>query len=272
MTAADLLLGMRLKAQAGWNQLEADWLRFLELEPEGAFVAELDGAPVGTLAICVLGPVAWIAMVLVDNAVRRRGVGRALMEHALTLLETRGVPTVRLDATALGQPLYERLGFVTEHVLTRFEGVAPPGEEIPAVQPARAAHLDRVVSLDRAVTGTDRSKIIRRLFAEQPQAARVVERDGAVEGYLMARPGARAFFVGPCIAQGDTGALLFADAWHRYAGQPIFMDIPQGNATAFALARSVGLTPQRPLTRMYRGVRIEERLADLWASSGPEKG
>ena len=25
LTAADIPLGMRLKAQAGWNQLEADW-------------------------------------------------------------------------------------------------------------------------------------------------------------------------------------------------------------------------------------------------------
>ncbi len=273
MTVADLPLGMRLKAQAGWNQVEADWLRFLDLEPEGAFVAELDGSPVGTLVVCIFGPVAWIAMVLVDTAVRRRGLGRALMEHALALLDARGVPTVRLDATPLGQPLYEQLGFVPEYVLTRFEGAAPRVEAtFQKVQPARATHLDEILSLDRSVTGTDRSKMLRCLFAEQPDAARVVEHNGAVTGYLMARPGARALFVGPCIAQAEAGPLLFADAWQRYAGQPIFLDIPNGNTAAFALAQSAGLTPQRPLTRMVRGVRIEERVADLWASSGPEKG
>jgi GNAT superfamily N-acetyltransferase len=272
MSTADLPLGMRLKTQAGWNQLEPDWLRFLELEPDGAFVAELDGVAVGTLASIGFGPVAWIAMVLVDTAVRRRGVGRALMEHALALLDACGIATVRLDATPLGQPLYEQLGFATDHVLTRFEGVAPHSEAPERVQPARREHLSAILDLDRAVTRTERGKLLQRLYAEEPAAARVVERDGILEGYLLARPGARARFVGPCIARGDAGPLLLADAWHRYAGEPVFVDVPDGNTAAVAQARAAGLTPQRTLTRMSRGVRVEERVAELWASAGPETG
>ena len=44
MTVRDIPLGLRLARQAGWNQTEADWRRFLDLEPEGCFVGELDGA------------------------------------------------------------------------------------------------------------------------------------------------------------------------------------------------------------------------------------
>jgi predicted N-acetyltransferase YhbS len=272
MTTADVAFGMRLKAQAGWNQLEPDWLRFLDLEPGGAFVAELDGTAVGTLATIGFGPVAWVAMVLVDTAVRRRGVGRALMEHGLSCLDARGVATVRLDATPLGQPLYEQLGFVTDHVLTRFEGVAPRVEAPARVQPARPEHLSAILALDRAVTAADRGKLLRRLVTEEPAAARVVDRDGVLEGYLLARPGARARFVGPCIARGDAGPLLFADAWQRYAGKFVFIDVPDGNAAAGALVRAAGLTPQRTLTRMSRGAPVEEHVAQLWASAGPETG
>src|SRR5437660_10527540 len=99
MIPADIPLGLRLKAQAAWNQLEADWLRFLDLQPDGAFVAECDGTPAGTVATCVFGPVAWVAMVLVDTALRGRGLGRALMERALHFLDGAGVQTGRLDAT-----------------------------------------------------------------------------------------------------------------------------------------------------------------------------
>ena len=119
MTGADLPLGMRLKAQAGWNQTEADWRRFLHLQPDGCFVAELDGTAVGTTAAFVFGPVAWVAMVLVDEAVRGRGVGTALMRHALAFLDGRGVRSVRLDATPLGRPIYEKLGFVAEYKIGR---------------------------------------------------------------------------------------------------------------------------------------------------------
>src|SRR5258705_12655293 len=114
MTVADIPVGMRLKDQAGWNQLEADWRRLLDLQPDGCFVAELGGSPVGTVTTCRFGPVAWIAMMLVDVRFRRCGIGRALMSHALEDLDAHGVCTVRLDATPLGRPLYETLGFVAE--------------------------------------------------------------------------------------------------------------------------------------------------------------
>src|SRR5206468_6432913 len=140
------------------------------------------------------------------------------------------------DATPLGQPLYEKLGFLPEYTLTRFEGIAPPLEAPSGVSAARAEHVDALLQLDRAVTGTDRERMIRRLFAEFPDEARVVESPHGVEGYLLARPGARAWYVGPCVARGGAGPLLLADAWRRHAGAPIFMDIPEGNAPAFTLA------------------------------------
>jgi len=69
-TTNDLAFGMRLKTAAGWNQMEADWKRAFELEPHGCFVAEYEGRPAGTTTTCVFGDVAWIAMVLVDEALR----------------------------------------------------------------------------------------------------------------------------------------------------------------------------------------------------------
>ena len=67
MREADLAAAMHLKTEAGWNQIEADWRRFIALEPDGCFVAELNGEPVATTTTCVFDSVAWIAMVLVDD-------------------------------------------------------------------------------------------------------------------------------------------------------------------------------------------------------------
>ena len=55
MTKADIPGGMRLKELAGWNQTNADWMRFLEGDAEGSFVVELDGAVRGTAATIVYG-------------------------------------------------------------------------------------------------------------------------------------------------------------------------------------------------------------------------
>jgi GNAT superfamily N-acetyltransferase len=275
MTAADIALGMRLKQQARWNQLEADWRRALELEPDGCFVAELDGTALGTTTTCVFGSVAWIALVLVDQEQRGRGIGKALLQHALTYLDGRGIPSIRLDATPLGQPLYEKLGFVVEYPLTRYDGLVPASTDAPPsddVTVLDADSLEEVLALDRAVTATERSKLLRRLFAERPEAWHGVLHAGRLAGFLTTRLGCNAVHVGPCLAMADAGPVLFMDAWQRLAGQRVFIDVPQGNAPAIRWVEARGLTAQRPLMRMCRGPAPAEDFTRIWASFGPEKG
>jgi GNAT superfamily N-acetyltransferase len=275
MTTVDVPLGMRLKEQSGWNQLEMDWHRLLDLEPEGCFVAERCGIPVGTTCTCIFDSVAWIAMVLVDASQRNRGIGRLLMMHALDYLDRQGVHTVRLDATPMGQPLYEKLGFVAEYRLARYEGVLPPGNASPGVEAIDAEcaeHMGRLLECDRILTGTNRSKFLGRLVHEWPDVVRVVQRDGQLEGYLTVRPGARALQIGPCLASAVAGPLLFLDAAERFSGRPVYIDIPTANIAARAMAETMGLSVQRHLLRMVAGEPIQESIDHLWASSGPEKG
>src|SRR5947208_12855273 len=120
MTFADVEFGLRLKQENGWNQTVADWARFLVMQPDGCFVAEEDGEAAGTVTTCVFGPVAWVGMMLVEKERRGRGIGRALMNHALAFLDGKDVRSIRLDATPLGEPLYRRLGFVEQFLLCRF--------------------------------------------------------------------------------------------------------------------------------------------------------
>src|SRR5262249_36009201 len=153
---------------AGWNQTDADWRRFLALQPDGCFVAEYDGTPVGTTAAFVFGPVAWVAVVLVAEAVRGRGTGTALLRHPLDFLDRRSAAPVRLDATPLGRPVYERLGFVEQFRVARYEGMLPPAPPAAGVEAARAEEWEALAALDEAATRTDRRPLLRRLFAEGP--------------------------------------------------------------------------------------------------------
>jgi GNAT superfamily N-acetyltransferase len=274
MTSADVPLGMRLKQQAGWNQLAEDWHRALDLGPGGCFVAELDGSAVGTTTTCVFGQVAWIAMVLVDAAMRNRGVGKALLQHALSYLDDRGIPSVRLDATPMGQPLYEKLGFVTEYPLARYDGIssASGGAPLnPEVTPG-SGRGDDLLALDRSIVQIDRRKLLLRLFAERPEALRIVIRNGKLAGFSTMRFGGNAVQLGPCLGTAEAGPLLLTDAWQRLAGQRVFIDIPQGNRAAVQWAEARGLAVQRPLVRMCRGPAPAEDFSRIWASFGPEKG
>jgi GNAT superfamily N-acetyltransferase len=275
MTSADLGLGMRLKTQTGWNQTEADWLRFLAIQPDGCFVAESDGVEVGTAVGCVFGPVAWIAMVLVDAEFRGRGIGTALMKHTLAYVDQAGASGVRLDATRLGRPMYEKLGFVPQYELTRFAGSLSEIPDPPVmtnVRPARKSDYESILALDRDVTRTDRRKFLLRLFDAQPDDVRVLERDGRIEGFLAQRAGSDAPHIGPCIARIEAGQALFADACRKLAGRTVYVDAPDSNGAAAKFAKHAGLAPLRVLLRMCRGTQVNDDCNQLWASSGPELG
>ena len=272
MTENDIPLVMRLKREAQWNQLEADIRRYLALEPEGCFIAEYDGESVGSLTTCIFPEEAWIAMVLVDEQMRGKGIGTALMSHALAFLEGHGVAETRLDATPLGQPIYTKLGFHPEFTLARYSGILPEAPQISGIQLYTPAYLEDILCLDHELLGIDRRKLITRLLEEHPEQARLVRREGKVVAYLTARPGARAWQIGPCLASGNEGNVLFADAQHRLAGQQVYIDIPLANVEAANQAAQMGLTVQRTLLRMRRGGTPLTQQPGLWASSGPEKG
>jgi GNAT superfamily N-acetyltransferase len=301
MTVDDVPLGMALKDLAGWNQTQADWLRFLAMEPDGCFVAHWDGRPVATTVTTVFEDVGWIAMVLVEKAVRGRGIGTRLVQHALGHLERRPVRTVRLDATPLGRPVYEGLGFVPEYEVARWEGVAPgaapekmgtgtsldtdltrfshvgsepvPILSGPRVRPVTADELDAVAELDRRVTGTNRRRLIEQLYRQQPEAMRGERADGQLAGYATLRLGTRAVQIGPAVAvTPEVGTALAEAALRLCVGRPVYIDIPPENTVATSWARSKGFDVQRHWMRMRRGKPVQDHPARIWASSGPENG
>lgn len=272
MTIDDLGLGLSLSHQAGWNQTEADWRRFIELEPEGCFVGELNGRSVGTTTTCVFRKTAWIAMVLVEVSARGNGVGTTLLKHSIEYLKSRQVRTIRLDATSLGRPIYEKLGFVPDYELARFEGVAPRGKKSSAVVKAGSEMFADLIEFDRRMTGRERVKMLGRLFEEFPENIRITRRADEIEGFITMRPGANAVQIGPCTAMPDAGSALLCDAFNRCAGETVFVDIPLDNTEAVKVAKSNGLTIQRPFTRMSWGLKAIDNAEFSWASSGPEKG
>lgn len=270
MRADDLTGGLRLSAQAGWNQTPQDWRRIYRLAGEGAFVAEAEARMVGTAVAVRFGEVAWIAMVLVEESLRGRGIGTSLVRHALAFCDAAGVATVRLDATPLGRPVYVRLGFQPDYELIRYAGTAPGGPEQPT--PLGEGEFGEICRLDREVMAYDRGNFLRELLAESPTAFCRHHRDGELRGFAYARPGRIAGQIGPCVALDATAGLSLLNQALQGRKRQFYIDVPVPNEPAAAWACEAGLTEQRRLLRMHRGGRPAGRADCLWASSGPEKG
>jgi ribosomal protein S18 acetylase RimI-like enzyme len=263
MTAADVPFADSLRAHAGWNQLPADWERFLATEPDGCFVAEWSGSPAGTATTIIYGAeLAWIGMVLVHPDRRRRGIGQALLQRCIGHLRGRGVRCIKLDATPLGKPVYDGLGFQDEWTLTRWERSGPPdpsaaSDPTTRIRDWRETDADRLERIDTAAFGVSRRRLLAEL-GKQSRGALVAESEtGDPIGHGRLRQGARAFHLGPVVARSAETAIAIIEALltRHVAGADgkIFWDIPDQNTAAVAWAGEHGFTIQRTLTRMYLG-------------------
>jgi len=313
MTLADVPAGMRLKDFAGWNQTPADWEHFLSANRNGCFVAESEGRVVGTATTIVYeGRFAWIGMVLVDPAFRGRGIGTRLLEKAIEYLDGRGVPTLKLDATPQGKPIYEKLGFVSEYEIERW-AFEPPAEGDDLSTPAqpspvspstrgekvhgfalsqreRAARegrvrgqssailgrssLDDVLELDHEIFGADRGDLLRSLAAAAPEFALSIREREELAGYAFGRRGSRADHLGPWAAKSESAArALLIEFLRRTSRERLFVDCMKSNPWASAQLLAEGFEFSRPLTRMYRGPNDHPGRPEwLCAILGPEFG
>jgi GNAT superfamily N-acetyltransferase len=279
MNTNDLPLCRDLVRQAGWNQTDLDWLRAIKLAPAGCFVAEIDQTAVATTTTCCFEGVGWIAMVLVDKNHRGAGIAQSLVTHAILHIENMGIQCIRLDATAMGQGLYEKLGFRTEYDVIRYVGIGKPALNFAQTQSLQRLYpnhpvISELTTLDRNITGTNRRAFISNLIENDntPFYYQSSEQ-GLIIGYSGSREGTTACQLGPAVAlTNEAGQTVLNRLATDFTGQKCYIDIPAPNISAIKWAQVNGFTEQRRFVRMYRGEKTPDRPELIWASSGPEKG
>jgi GNAT superfamily N-acetyltransferase len=239
LRTSDIGGAIRLSRAAGWNQLPSDWERLLILEPDGCFTLEASGQVAATTTVICYGrKLAWLGMVLTAPEFRRRGFAESLMGSALEFVQSRGVATVKLDATESGVGLYRKLGFVDECEIERWQRAPGP---VPA---GEVMSYDPDFSYDRASFGADRSALLTQLAEFGAASLRG-------EGYAMGRPGFTAAYFGPCLAKSGASARRLLQWFLADHGEEVvFWDLFPNNMEAVRIAEEFGFVPVRRLTRM----------------------
>lgn len=258
---ADLPEALALSLSAAWNQNEADWRTMLALgRGWGIRAAAADGrqALAASTLVIPYGPAfAWVSMVLVLPDFRRRGYASLLLRHALAVLRAQGRTAV-LDATPAGYAVYLQEGFAPHWGFRRHRREAAPGGAAGTIASGTSRALMEsdwpgVLALDRPAFGADREALLRSLAQRLPQAARVVERDGRVAGFVLGREGREAAQLGPLLADDPSIAPgLLADALAAIEG-PVYLDLVDRQDALPPWLQSHGFAFQRPFTRMVLG-------------------
>jgi predicted N-acetyltransferase YhbS len=241
LTAADSAHADRiLKSAFSAESRTADLARYLDLQPDGWFLASLRGEPVGMVGAVDYGPFAYIGLMAVHPHAQRRGVGSALMQHLLDWLAARGTPMALLDASEAGYPLYRRLGFVDcdrALIYQKRDALKPAGLP-PGVRLLRPGDVQALGEFDAPVFGANRARVFHTLMAAFPGRAFVAEDEtGKISGYLFAQERR----LGPWSARqsADAENLLRAALTLSYAGEPSLV-VPAMNAAAAELLERSG--------------------------------
>lgn len=203
---------LRLSQEAGWPHRAEDWALTLSVS-DGVVALEGDRV-VGTALLSSFGPVAMVNMIIVDAAMRGRGLGRRLMN---AVLESGADQELRLTATTDGLPLYEKLGFEVTGAVVQHQGVALPAD--PGRQVSFGAQVLQMAELDRAASGLERATLLDAIAAD----GEVLSCAG---GFALLRDFGRGKLLGPVVARDcDTACALIRAAASHCAGQFLRIDL-----------------------------------------------
>jgi predicted N-acetyltransferase YhbS len=226
----------------------AEVRRNLAIQPDGWLLAEEAGVPVGMVGVTNYGSFAYVGLMAVDPRMQRRGIGQLLME----VLISRNYPTLRLDATSAGAPLYRRVGFVEDGEAVVYEQpdlVAPMAH--PRVRLMQPADMPAVIALDTPIFGADRSRVLLQLLSDLPERAFVFHDVGDhVGGFLFAQSAT----LGPWVATTPLHAealLTTALAWLSMERPHVLVQV--GQPYAETIVTRHGFVKQRTLIHMRRG-------------------
>jgi ribosomal protein S18 acetylase RimI-like enzyme len=186
----------------------------------------------------------WLAHIIVAPEQRRQGLGTAITGKLIANADSYRRTTLLLVATAVGAPLYERLGFRQSYdysfYSTQGRREAAVSPLVRALDPLDAAD---VFELDRRATGEDRRLLLAR--ARQRGWVCAGPGKGELRGYYLPDLGE-----GTIMARdAEAGAALMAV---RLATTDVRPVVPAGNDAANEFLRASGFELQSSAARMVR--------------------
>jgi len=255
----DLVLDWAAKENANPGLHDAN--SFWAADPDGFLAAERNGQLVGALSLVSYdGRFGFVGLFIVRPDARKQGVGRALWQDGMKTMRSRLLAgmTIGLDGTLAMRAAYEKSGFVFHSRNICFQGVGvKPLAPIAGVAPAARVPFASILALDSEHFPAPRPRFLTP-WLRQPDSAAFAATPrgtmGKLGGYAVVRKCRNGFKIGPLFAKDDASAeaLLLSCSAHA-AGQPLFIDVPEGNAPALALTAKHQFKEISSCARMYHG-------------------
>ncbi len=254
MSRDEINIAVDWAASEGWNPGLYDADCFYAADPEGFLVGELNNEPVSIISAVKYGETfGFIGFYIVKPDYRGQGYGIQIWNAGLERLSGRNVG---LDGVVAQQSNYRKSGFELAYRNIRYEGVSG-GEPVTNLDIINLSELSfaAVEAYDRPFFPDNRTRFLKAWLNQPESIALGIMQKGKLSGYGMVRACRSGYKIGPLFADSpELAQSLFVSLQAGVKpGKPIYLDVPEANQDAVALAENHKMKLVFETARMYTG-------------------
>ncbi len=251
-TLSEIQLMLEWAALEGWNPGREDAAAFQAADPNGFFVAILDGQAIAAISVVNHSDgFAFLGLYICKPEYRGKGIGFGLWNYALNHAGSR---VIGLDGVPEQEANYAKSGFVLAGRTRRLQG----NIEAAALSYPLAAAGDFAIieQLDKAANGGERPDFLKSWIKNCDTRKTVLLYEGGeIAGFATARICIEGCKIAPIIAPTLSSAFDLAVQAAAAVGQTnVIIDTPDAASDFGEVLESKGFIETFRTARMYRGM------------------
>jgi GNAT superfamily N-acetyltransferase len=252
MSPEEVALAVDWAAAEGWNPGLTDASCFAAAAQGGFLLGDLAGAPAAILSVVNYDEhFSFLGFYIVRPDLRGRGFGLRIWQAGMARAGSRAIG---LDGVVAQQDNYRKSGFMFAYNNIRYGGwMAPLVEAKPTTVSLTEVSFDLIARDDATVFPATRPTFLNTWISAPGHVGRALIRDKRLVAWGVIRPCRTGRKIGPLIADDRDAAEAVFAALVGPAGGQVFLDVPQPNEAAVALATAHGFASVFETARMYSG-------------------
>lgn len=189
----------------------------------------------------------WIACIVVHPAHRNKGLGKLITRQLIDQIDRKRYPSIYLDATEYGYPVYRKLGFEVETCYSHLsrEGNSETQAISSDIVRFEEKYREQVYQVDRQVSGEGRAGTLQDFLS----TSYLYQSDNIILGYYIPDWGDA-----PIIAVDDHAGIELMKLRIQMEDKAI---VPQDNALALEFLAKNNFTEYKFSRRMFLGLKKE---------------
>ena len=254
MSRPEIDIAVEWAAAEGWNPGLNDAQCYYEADPNGFLIGYLGDEPIATISVVKYSDTfGFLGFYIVKPEYRGKGYGIQIWNAGLAYLKG---CNIGLDGVVAQQENYKKSGFKLAYRNIRYEGTgggAPP-QNIEFV-PLSTLPFAAIAKYDQAFFPEDRSHFTQSWIQQPNSHALGVVDNGNLQGYGVIRQCRAGHKIGPLFANdAEVAESLYSALISKVSpSEVVYLDTPELNSAAVALAERQGMKVSFETARMYTG-------------------